>query len=117
LHLAQLMPLPLTVSCFSTIQIGFTFLVPAYPGSRGKRAIKRVCVSVCVYVLYLCNAYFFTFEHLFFIIVTTTTTTLLLRLFNGLFSRTTWVSWYHFIQVSFLFIPSLFLIQMSAPLL
>jgi len=31
LHMAQLMPLPLTVSCFGKIQIGFTFLVPA-PG-------------------------------------------------------------------------------------
>jgi len=41
------MPLPLTVSCFSKIQIGFTFLVPAHPGSPGKRAIKRVCVCVC----------------------------------------------------------------------
>ena len=41
---AQLMPLPLTVFCFSTIQIGFTFLVPAYPGSPGQRAVKRVCV-------------------------------------------------------------------------
>jgi len=44
---AQLMPLPLTVSCFSKIQIGFTFLVPAHPGSPGKRAVKRVCVCVC----------------------------------------------------------------------
>ena len=44
LHMAQLMPLPLTVSCFSKIQIGFTFLVPAHPGSPGKRAGKRVCV-------------------------------------------------------------------------
>ena len=44
LHMAQLMPLPLTVSCFSKIQIGFTFLVPAHPGSPGKRAIKQVCV-------------------------------------------------------------------------
>ena len=35
LHMAQLMPLPLTVSCFSEIQIGFTFLVPAHPGSPG----------------------------------------------------------------------------------
>ena len=25
LHTAQLMPMPLTVSCFSKIQIGFTF--------------------------------------------------------------------------------------------
>jgi len=32
LHMAQLMPLPLTVSCFSKIQTGFTFLVPAHPG-------------------------------------------------------------------------------------
>jgi len=32
LHMAQLMPLPLTVSCFSKIQIGCTFLVPAHPG-------------------------------------------------------------------------------------
>ena len=37
LHMAQLMPLPLTVSCFSKIQIGFTFLVPAHPVSPGKR--------------------------------------------------------------------------------
>ena len=44
LHVAQLMPLPLTVSCFSKIQIGFTFLVPAYPGSPGKKSVKRVCV-------------------------------------------------------------------------
>jgi len=48
LHMAQLMPLPLTVSCFSKIQIGFTFLVPAHPGSPGERAIKRVCVCVRV---------------------------------------------------------------------
>ena len=45
LHMAQLMPLPLTVSCFSKIQIGFAFLVPAHPGSPGHRAVKRVCVS------------------------------------------------------------------------
>jgi len=47
LHMAQLMPLPLTVSCFSKIQIGFTFLVPAHLGSPGKRAVKRACVCVC----------------------------------------------------------------------
>ena len=51
MHMAQLMPLPLTVSCFSKIQIGFTFLVPAHLGSPGKRAIKRVCVCVIVYKL------------------------------------------------------------------
>jgi len=44
LHMSQLMPLPLTVSCFSKIQIGFTFLVLADPGSNGKRAVKWVCV-------------------------------------------------------------------------
>ena len=43
LHTAQLMPLPLTVSCFSKIHIGFTFLVPAHLRSPGKRAVKRVC--------------------------------------------------------------------------
>ena len=48
LHMFQLMPLPLTVSCFSKIQIGFAFLVPAHLGSPGKMAVKRVCV--CVYV-------------------------------------------------------------------
>jgi len=49
-HMAQLMPLPLTVSCSSKIQIGFAFLVPAHLGSPGKRTVKRVCVyrSTCV---------------------------------------------------------------------
>ena len=46
LHIAQLMTLPLTVSCFSKIQIGFTFLVLAHPSSPGKRAIKQVCIPV-----------------------------------------------------------------------
>jgi len=46
LHMAQLMPQPLTVSCFSKMQIGFAFLVPAHPGSPGKRAVKLVCVCV-----------------------------------------------------------------------
>jgi len=51
------MPLPLTVSCFTKIQIGFTFLVPANLGSPGKRAVKhtraraRAHVCVCVYKL------------------------------------------------------------------
>jgi len=40
LHMAQLMPLPLTVSRSSKIHIGFTFLVPAYPGCPGKQAVK-----------------------------------------------------------------------------
>ena len=53
LHMAQLMPLPLTVSCFSKIQIGFTFmvigftfLVPAHPGNSGQRVVERVCVCL-----------------------------------------------------------------------
>jgi len=46
LHMAQLMPLPLTVSCSSKIQIGFTFLVPADLGRPGQMAVKRVCVCV-----------------------------------------------------------------------
>ena len=50
LHIAQLMPLPLTVSCFNEIQIGFAFLVPAHPGSPGQRAVKWVCVNY-----YYCN--------------------------------------------------------------
>ena len=65
LHMAQLMPLPLTVSCFSIIQIGFTFLVLAHPGSPGQRTVKWVCVHVSVCVS-----------------------------FSSLFYRTTWVSRY-----------------------
>jgi len=49
LHMAQLMPLPLTVSCFSKIQIGFTFLVLAHLGSPGQRAVERVCVLLSEY--------------------------------------------------------------------
>ena len=32
--------------CLSKIQIGFTSLLPAHPGSPGQRAVKRVCVCV-----------------------------------------------------------------------
>ena len=49
LHMAHLMPLPLTVSCFSKIQIGFIFLVPAHPGSPGKGPLNG-CVCVCLMV-------------------------------------------------------------------
>ena len=51
LHMAQLMPLPVTVSCFSKIQIGFTFLVPAHLGSPGQRTVKgsKIHCSVCQY--------------------------------------------------------------------
>jgi len=53
LHMAQLMPLPLAVSCFSKIKIGFAFLVRTHPGSPEQRAVKRVCVCVCVCALFL----------------------------------------------------------------
>ena len=48
LHTAQLMPLPLTVSCFSKIQIGFAFLAPAHLGRPEKKPLNG---CVCVYVL------------------------------------------------------------------
>ena len=51
--MAQLMALPLTVSCFSKIQIGFTFLVPAHLGSPGKGPLT--CVCVCVPILMFCS--------------------------------------------------------------
>ena len=62
--MAQLMPVPLTVSCFSKIQICFTFLVPAHPGSPRKGSLNgcvcaraRVCVCAraraCVIMLFL----------------------------------------------------------------
>jgi len=50
LHMVQLMPLPLTVYCFSKIQTGFTFLVPASPCIPGQRAVKQVCMCVCCLV-------------------------------------------------------------------
>ena len=53
LHMAQLMPLPLAVSCFSKIRIGFTSLVPADPGSPGQRTVKWVCVCVTVYTCFM----------------------------------------------------------------
>ena len=55
LRMAQLMQLPLTVSCFSKIQIGSTFLVPALLRSPRQRTVKRMCVCVCVCVcVYVC---------------------------------------------------------------
>ena len=58
LHMAQLMPLPLTVSASVKSRLVFTFLVPAHPGSPGQRAVKRVCVCVCkLYDLQVMIAY------------------------------------------------------------
>jgi len=65
--MAQLMPLPLTVSCFSKILIGFAFLVPAHLVSPGQRVVKWLCEC---------------------------TATTIITPFNSLFSRTTWVSFY-----------------------
>jgi len=62
LHMAQRMPLPLTASCFSKIQIGFTFLVPAHPGSPGQRAIEPVCVCLLSYKEQKPSQYLLTFE-------------------------------------------------------
>jgi len=45
--MAQLMLLPLTVSCFSKIQIGFTFLVPATQVVPEKGPLNG-CVCVCI---------------------------------------------------------------------
>ena len=55
MHMAQLMPLPLTISCLSKFPIGFTFLVPTHPGSPGQRAVKRVCVYLNFIVVRLTN--------------------------------------------------------------
>jgi len=51
LDMAQLMPLLLTVSCFSKIKIGFTFLVPAHLGSPRKRAVKHVFVCCSAFIM------------------------------------------------------------------
>ena len=68
LHMAQLMPPPLTVSCFSKIQIGFTFLVLAHLRSPGKRAVKRVCV--CAYLVILQLSFMFLCFFMFYILRT-----------------------------------------------
>ena len=73
LHMARLMPLPLTVPCFSKIQIGFTFLVLGHPGSPGQRVVKWVLDRVlshwvhftvyrfiCVYLCVFCAFVFLT---------------------------------------------------------
>jgi len=72
LHVAQLMPLPLTVSCFSKIQIGFTFLVPAHPGSPDKGPLNR-CVCVFLRNLFACDLSFtfYDFDRMVFSIIST----------------------------------------------
>jgi len=58
LHVAQLMPLPLTVSCSSKIQIGFTFLVLAYQGCPGKEAVKWLLLLLLLLLFSLCISFF-----------------------------------------------------------
>jgi len=58
---AQLMPLPLTVSCSSKIQIGFTFLVPAHPGCPGKEAVKWLLLLFPVLLAHKTLLYYFPF--------------------------------------------------------
>ena len=55
LHVAQQMPLPLTISCSNKSRLVFTFLVLAFwylltrvVRTNSKRAVKRLCVCVCV---------------------------------------------------------------------
>jgi len=54
LHMAQLMPLPLTISCSSKSRLAlpsrFTFLVLAHPGCPSQKQVVCVCVCVCVQV-------------------------------------------------------------------
>jgi len=82
--MSQLMPLPLTVSCFSKIQIGFTFLVPAYLGSPGKRAVKWVCVCVCVRSIWTKNSKILDISKCWRVAEITHTHTRLTALFPGL---------------------------------
>ena len=92
LHMAQQILLPLTVSCFSKIQIGFTFLVLAHPGGPGQRAVKRVCVCVCV-CLTRNSLYYIICQDLPFVLdfelFLSTTTTVLWPVY-----RSTCVSWH-----------------------
>jgi len=62
LHMAQLMLLPLTVSCCSKIRVGFTFLVPAYLSSRQQRTVKRLCVCTLLLLIGLKRRWRFSVE-------------------------------------------------------
>ena len=60
LHMAQLMPLPLTASCFSKIQVGFTFLVPAHPGFPEKKPLNGCALlSSCNWSAWRCVQHVF----------------------------------------------------------
>ena len=53
LHMTHLMPLPLTVSCFSKIQIDFTFPVPAHPVVPEKGPLNRCMFNDSCQINYL----------------------------------------------------------------
>jgi len=114
------MPLPLTVSCFSKIQIGFTFLVPAHPGSPGKRAVKRVCVcvlSVCVYVCVhccqLCTIVVFNFSYYFFLAILYSYVTS--SCLTYLYVLHIWVIWYRCLLNSLCSVNQLFTVRVHLP--
>ena len=65
LHMAQLMPLPLTISCFSKNQIGFTFLVPAHSGSLDK-GFLNACVLITGFVWDFKASWFITVVNCFY---------------------------------------------------
>jgi len=60
LHISQLMPLPLTVSWFSKIQIGFTFQVLAHLGSPGKGPLNGCVfhITIATVRLLVWNTYY-----------------------------------------------------------
>ena len=62
LHMTQLMPLPLTVSCYSKIQISFTFLVPAHPGRPSPRKRAVLEAGPADYMTF-CFCFLFTFDN------------------------------------------------------
>jgi len=87
-HTAQQMPLPLTVSCFSKIQVGFTFLVPAHPGSPGQRAVKRVCYDTKPSHQHACQLMTFKHQQIVVRFLEQTTTQMLAKPSLNLLQRT-----------------------------
>ena len=61
LHMAQLMPLPLTVSCFSKVQIGLPFWYRFTRVVPDKGPLKG-CMYVCMYLwlIKVCSMYIIT---------------------------------------------------------